>query len=265
MTAPEADLSGWSVAPFTGGGYTHDVYRKGSGPGVVLIPEIPGIHPGVLALGNHLVDNGFTVAMPSLFGEPGKPATVGYTLATITRACVAREFASFATNKQRPVSLFLRALARDLNASTPGKGVGVIGQCFTGGFALAAAVDDAVLAPVLSQPSVPLPLGRTRRHDPGLSESELATVADRCANDGLCAMGLRFSEDSVVPRERFAALKERLGDAFEVIEVDSGRGNVGGFGKRAHSVLTDEVREVDGQPAYEARKRVVEFLTQRLG
>ena len=32
----------------------------------------------------------------------------------------------------------------------------------------------------------------------------------------------------------------------------------------AHSVLTDEVREVDGQPAYEARKRVVEFLTQRL-
>jgi dienelactone hydrolase len=265
VTAPEADLSGWSVAPFTGGGYTHDVYRKGAGPGVVLIPEIPGIHPGVLALGNHLVDSGFTVAMPSLFGKPGRAKTVGYIAASISRACVAREFAAFATNKQRPVSSFLRALARDLNASTPGKGVGVIGQCFTGGFALAAAVDDAVLAPVLSQPSVPLPLGRARRHDPGLSESELATVADRCANDGLCAMGLRFSEDSVVPRERFAALKERLGDAFEVIEIDSGPGNLGAFGKRAHSVLTDEVREVDGQPAYEARKRVVEFLTQRLG
>jgi dienelactone hydrolase len=72
MSAPEADLTGWSAAPFTGGGYTHDVYRKGDGPGVVLIPEIPGIHPGVLALGNHLVDNGFTVAMPSLFGEPGR-------------------------------------------------------------------------------------------------------------------------------------------------------------------------------------------------
>ncbi len=94
MTAPEADLSGWSVAPFSGGGYTHDVYRKGAGPGVVLIPEIPGIHPGVLALGNHLVDNGFTVAIPSVFGEPGKPATVGYTVATLTRACVAKEFAA---------------------------------------------------------------------------------------------------------------------------------------------------------------------------
>ncbi|OBH06377.1 dienelactone hydrolase family protein [Mycobacterium sp. E1747] len=265
MTAPQADLSGWSVAPFTGGGYTHDVYRKGSGPGVVLIPEIPGIHPGVLALGNHLVDNGFTVAMPSLFGEPGKPKTVGHIASAVSRACVAKEFAAFATNKQRPVSMFLRALARDLNASTPGKGVGVIGQCFTGGFALAVAVDDVVLAPVLSQPSVPLPLGRARRRDPGLSESELATVADRCANDGLCAMGLRFSEDRAAPRERFAVLKERLGDAFEVIEIDSSPGNAGGFGKMAHSVLTDEVREVDGQPAYEARKRVVEFLTQRLG
>ena len=264
MTAPEADLSGWSVAPFTGGGYTHDVYRKGTGAGVVLIPELPGIHPGVLGLGNHLVDNGFTVAIPSLFGEPGRPAAGGYVVTAIARACVAREFAAFATNKQRPVSLFLRALARDLNASTPGKGVGVIGQCFTGGFALAAAVDDSVLAPVLSQPSVPLPLGRARRADPGLSEAELTTVAERCANDGLCAMGLRFSEDRIVPRERFAALKERLGDAFEVIEIDSGPGNEGGFAKGAHSVLTDEVREVDGQPAYEARKRVVEFLTARL-
>src|SRR6201999_3691805 len=162
VTAPEADLSGWSAAPFTGAGYTYDVYRKGTGPGVVLIPEIPGIHPGVLGLGNHLVDNGFTVAMPSLFGEPGKPVSLGYTVATLARVCVAKEFAALATNKERPVALFLRALARDLNASTPGKGVGVIGQCFSGGFALAAAVDESVLAPVLSQPSVPLPLGRTR-------------------------------------------------------------------------------------------------------
>ncbi|MFZ0902476.1 MAG: dienelactone hydrolase, partial [Mycobacterium sp.] len=108
MSAPEADLTGWSVAPFTGGGYTHDVYRRGDGPGVVLIPELPGIHPGVLGLGNHLVDNGFTVAIPSLFGEPGRPVSVGYLVPTVARACVAREFAAFATNKQRPVSVFLR-------------------------------------------------------------------------------------------------------------------------------------------------------------
>ncbi|OBI02880.1 dienelactone hydrolase family protein [Mycobacterium scrofulaceum] len=265
MTAPQADLSGWSVAPFSGGGCTYDVYRKGAGPGVLLIPEIPGIHPCVLGLGNHLVGSGFTVAMPSLFGQPGKPSTLGYALATLTRACVTREFAAFAIDKQRPVSLFLRALARDLNASTPGKGVGVIGQCFTGGFALAAAVDDSVLAPVVSQPTIPVALGSRRRRNPGVTEWELTTVANRCADEGLCVIGLRFSEDRMSPADRFVTLKERLGDAFEVIQIDSGAGNVGGFGKMAHSVLTDEVREVDGQPAYEARKRVVEFLTQRLG
>ena len=86
---------------------------------------------------------------------------------------MAREFAAFATNKQRPVSLFLRALARDLNASTPGKGVGVIGHCFTGGFALAAAVDDSVLAPVLSQPSVPLPLTPRQRARSRAERTEL--------------------------------------------------------------------------------------------
>ena len=264
MSAPEADLTGWSATPFTSGGYTHDVYRKGEGPGVVLIPELPGIHPGVLGLGNHLVDNGFTVAIPSLFGEPGRGKDLGYVLPTIARACVAREFAAFATNRQRPVSVFLRALARDLKASTPGKGVGVIGQCFTGGFALAAAVDDSVLAPVLSQPSLPLPLTLRHRRDPGVSEVELNAFKDRAAKEGVCAMGLRFSKDLMSPGERFVTLKERLGDAFQVIEINSGPGNEHGFSRAAHSVLTLEVREVDGHPAYEARKRVVEFFKERL-
>ena len=232
---------------------------------MVLIPELPGIHPGVLGLGNHLVDNGFTVAIPSLFGEPGKPATAGYIVESLARVCVAKEFAALATNKQRPVALFLRALARDLNASTPGRGVGVIGQCFTGGFALAAAGRrQRAGAGAASQPSVPFPLTGAQRRDPGLSESELAAVADRCANEGLCAIGLRFSKDALSPGQRFKTLKDRLGDAFEVIEIDSGPGNEHGFGKMAHSVLTLEVREVDGQPAYEARKRVVEFLIERL-
>ena len=180
------------------------------------------------------------------------------------RACVAREFAAFATNADRPVAHYLRALASDLNEKTPGKGVGVIGQCFTGGFALAAAVDDSVLAPVLSQPSAPLPLTPKQRRDPGMSEAELKVIEQRAANDGLCALALRFSEDPLVPSERFKTLKERLGDAFEVIEINSKKGNEYGFGKMTHSVLTLEVREQDRHPAYEARKRVVEFLRERL-
>ena len=264
MPAPEADLTGWTVAPFTAEGITHDVYRRGEGPGVVLIPELPGIHPGVLALGNHLVDSGFTVACPSLFGTPGAPGLRPSAVPVMVRGCVAREFAGFATNADRPVARFLRALARDLNGNTPGKGVGVIGQCFTGGFALAAAVDDSVLAPVLSQPSVPIGLTAKQRADPGLSEAELQVVQRRAAEEGLCALALRFSEDPLSPGARFATLKRRLGDAFEVIEIDSRKGNGYGFGKTSHSVLTLEVREVDGHPAYEARKRVVAFLRERL-
>ena len=225
---------------------------------------MPGVHPGVLALGNHLVDNGFTVAIPSLFGTPGAPARGLGLVPTLIRGCVAKEFAAFALNKERPVTRFLRALARDLNAKTPGKGVGVIGQCFTGGFALAAAVDDSVLASVLSQPSVPIALTAAHKRDPGFSEGEMKVIEKRAAEDGLCALGLRFSGDPMAPAQRFSTLKDRLGDNFEVIEIDSAAGNAGGFGRAAHSVLTLEVREADGQPAYEARKRVVEFLKERL-
>lgn len=264
MTAPEADLTGWTASPFTAEGITHDVYRKGEGPGVVMIPEIPGLTPAVLALGNYLVDNGFSVASPSLFGEPGRPISVGYLVPTMARACVAREFMAFATNAERPVARYLRALARDLNERTPGKGVGVIGMCFTGGFALAAAVDDSVLAPVMSQPSVPFPLTPAQRRNPGVSENELQRVMQRVTDEGLCAMGLRFTGDKAVPDERFQTLRQRLGDAFEVIEIDSTPGNEHGFGRMAHSVLTDQVREKDGHPAYEARKRVVEFFKERL-
>ena len=264
LTAPEADLTGWTCEPFTAAGFTHDVYYRGSGPGVVLIPEMPGVHRGVLALGNHLMDNGFTVAIPSLYGTPGMSARSPALVPNLLRGCVAKEFAALATNRERPVANYLRALARDLNAKTPGKGVGVIGQCFSGGFALAAAVDDSVLASVLSQPSVPLPLTAAHKRDPGFSEREMKVIEKRAADEGLCALGLRFSGDPLAPGERFTTLKDRLGDAFEVIEIDSSPGNAGGFGRTAHSVLTVEVREVDGQHAYEARKRMVEFLKERL-
>ena len=264
MTMPEADLTGWTVAPFSAAGYTHDVYRKGEGPGVVLIPEMPGIHPGVLALGSHLVDNGFTVACPSLYGTPGAAAMRPGMVPIMLRGCVAKEFAAFATNADRPIAHYLRALARDVNEKTPGKGVGVIGECSSGGFALAAAVDDSVLAPVMSQPSLPVGLTAKHKRDPGLSEAELKIVEQRAVNEGLCAMGLRFSEDRASPWERFKTLKDRLGDAFEVIELDSAPGNPDGYGRSAHSVLTRELREDPPNSAYHARTRTVDFLRRQL-
>jgi dienelactone hydrolase len=263
-SAPIADLTGWKSAPFTAAGRTHDVYEKGSGPGVVLIPEIPGITPEVLGLAEHLVARGFTVVVPSPFGEPGRAMTTGYIVRTLARLCVSSEFRAFATGADRPIAHYLRAVAADLAARTPGPGVGVIGMCFTGGFALAAAVDDTVLASVMAQPAVPFPIGRARQNDPGLSEPELRAVEDRAGRKDLAVLGLRFSEDPACRRGRFDGLKERLGDAFEVIQLDSSPGNAGGFAKGAHSVLTAEVREQPGHLAAEARERVVQFLTTRL-
>jgi dienelactone hydrolase len=263
-SAPVSTLEGWKQSPFTGGGRTHDVYEKGSGPGVVLIPEVPGLTPDVLGLAQHLVDSGFTVAVPSPFGTPGREGTVGYTLRTVARLCVSAEFRAFALDAHRPISDFLRAVAADLAARTPGAGVGVIGMCFTGGFALATAVDGSVLASVLSQPAVPFPTSRARRMDPGLSAAELDAVAARTTDDGLCVLGLRFSEDVSAPRARFAGLKEKLGDAFEVIELDSSAGNTGGYSKGAHSVLTGEVRTTPPNSAYDTREHVVDFLRRNI-
>jgi hypothetical protein len=117
---------------------------------------------------------------------------------------------------------------------------------------------------VLSQPATPFPLGATRRRDPGVSREELDRVAERTRTDGLCVLGLKFSQDRAVPAERFATLRAQLGDAFEVIELDSSPGNAGGFSKGAHSVLTAEVRETPGHPALAARTRTVEFLREHL-
>lgn len=262
--APTATLEGWTAAPFAAADVEHDVYRRGSGPGVVLVPEVPGMTPEVLGLANRIVDAGFTVAVPSPFGEPGREGSGAAVLRVLPALCVSREFRAFATDVRRPFSDWLRALATDLAASTPGPGVGVIGMCFTGGFALAAAVEPSVLAAVASQPGVPFALGRRRAANVGLSEADLDVVTARAARGEVCALGLRFSEDPAVPRARFDTLRRRLGSAFEVIELDSSRGNAGGFARSAHSVLTNEVRERPGHPAFEARERVVAFLRGRL-
>ncbi len=263
-SAPSSDLTGWRKAPFTGAGLTYDCFEKGQGPGVVLIPEIPGVTPHVLGLADHLVDEGFTVVIPSPFGQPGREETAGYSVRTFARLCVAAEFRAFAADARRPITAYLRAVTADLAARTPGRGVGVIGMCFTGGFALATAVESSVLAPVMSQPATPFPLGARRRRDPGLSQQEFEQVVERSRTEGLCVLGLRFSEDRAVPPERFATLREQLGNAFEVIELDSSPGNAGGFKKSAHSVLTAEVRDEPGHPALAARTRVVEFLKEQL-
>ena len=183
--------------------------------------------------------------------------------ASLARMCVSREFAAFARRADRPVAAFLRALARDLHAECGGPGVGVIGMCFSGGFALAAAADPSVLAPVLSQPAMPPPIGAGRSAT-GLSPTEAGVVAERARTEGLCALGLRFSADRGSPPERFDALQRLLGPGWRAFEIDSSPGNGHGLDPRSHSVLTDPSAEVPGHPTQRANDAVVAFLRERL-
>lgn len=254
-------IDGFTLTTFTHDGVSKDVYRAGSGPGVVVISEMPGITPNVAAFGRRLVDAGFTVAMPSLFGTPGRDVSTPYIMKSMTQGCVSKEFTTWALDRTSPVIDWLRALARDLHEQCGGPGIGAIGMCFTGGFALAMAVDDTMMAPVLSQPSLPLPVGAARKRALGLSDVDLARVA---AREDLCVLAMRFTGDRAVPAERFAHLREVLGDRVITIEIDSSSENQHGIPKMAHSVVTEHLVDELGHPTRDALDQVLGFFKERL-
>jgi dienelactone hydrolase len=244
-------------------GDTRPVFKQGEGPAVIVIHEVPGLHPLVAEFGRQVVRAGFTVYMPSLLGTPGKPFGIAYSLASLARACVAREFTMFATRQPSPITDWLRDLARDAHEECGGPGVGAVGMCLTGGFALAMMADERMLAPVLSQPSLPAALLAGQGRDLGLDDATLKKVKARAAA-GACVMGLRFTGDWMVPKGRFDRLREELGDAFIAVEIDSSPGNPHGIRRFAHSVLTIDLVDEPDHPTAQARDQVLEFFRERL-
>jgi dienelactone hydrolase len=255
-------VPGFEVTTFTHGGRTHEVYRAGTGSAVVVVHEMPGLHPGVTKFGQRLVDAGYRVYLPSLFGRPGAPFGGSEMRRTLRQVCVSREFHLLA-DRTPPAVTWLRALAARAHAECGGPGVGAVGMCFTGGYALAMAVEPAVLAPVLSQPGMPAPVTPRKRAALGLDPADLASVKAR-ASDGLCVLGLRFSQDKGSPAERFGTLRAELGENFEAIEIDSSPGNPYGIPQRAHSVLTEHLVDEPGHPTRAALDRVMAFFAERL-
>jgi dienelactone hydrolase len=256
-------LEGFEQFPFTHGGETRTVYRRGSGPGVVVMHEIPGITPQVAEFSRRVADDGFTVYMPHMFGTPGKPLSIPYALGQMARACVSREFKVFAKGESSPITDWLRSLCRHAHAECGGPGVGAIGMCLTGNFALALMVDPSVMAPVLSQPSLPFPITASHRAAIHLSEGDLQTVKRR-AGEGCGVLGLRFTADPMCPRERFETLRRELGVGFEGIEIDSGPGNPNHLDRMAHSVVTTHLVDEEGHPTRQALERVLALFRERL-
>jgi dienelactone hydrolase len=248
---------GFDAQQHTYDGQTRTVFVAGQGPPVVVMHEIPGLHPGVVRFARHLVSEGFTVWMPSLFGTPDQPVGVRYTAQSLGRACVSRSFTTWALGQASPVVGWLRQLAAHAH-EVSGQPVGAIGMCLTGGFALAMAVDDHLAAPVLSQPSCPFALSPSRARSIDCSEADLQRVVQR----QVCVLGLRFTGDVMVPAARFSMLKERLGERFEAFEIDSSLGS--GVKPWAHSVLGVDFVDDPSHPTFAAQQRVVDFFRTQL-
>lgn len=256
-----AALADYAKSSFSHGKWTRDIYRRGSGPGVIVIHEMPGLHPDVIRFADRVAEAGMTVFCPVLFGVPGRPAThPAGALTMLGGLCVRREFNVWAAGRSSPIVDWLNALARQVHAECGGKGVGAVGMCFTGGFALAMVTEPAVVAPVLSQPS--LPIGKKNAAGVDASPAQIACARRRFDEEGLSMMALRFRGDPLVPDARFETLRRELGPALDVIEIDPQDARPGGL-KHPHSVLTINLKE-DG-PTKEAERKVIGFFRERTG
>ena len=247
---PRVDaLDSWTRSEHTadvdGRSTSHPVWRKGTGPGVVVVHEMPGLTNGVIRFGEELVAAGYTVLLPHLFGPAGRDFSNLDVARVLPGICVSREFTKLARGVTTPVAGWLRSLARELHAELGGPGVGALGMCFTGGFALAMMVDESTVAPVVCQPSVPFVGSSARAADLNLSPTD-AEVVRRRAGEGCAVLGVRYASDPLVGA-RFDTLTSLIGDAFIRVELDG----------RGHSTVTE-------QRSQEAVDAVLAFFGERL-
>ncbi|HMM91743.1 dienelactone hydrolase family protein [Bradyrhizobium sp.] len=242
------------------------VYVAGAGPAVIVMTEMPGISPHVARFARWVRDAGFTVYMPSLFGRDGAVPDAEEGAAIFQRACVSAEFRALSANQSSPVAIWLRSLARLAHGECGGPGVGAIGMCFTGNFALTMMLEPSMLAPVLSQPSLPL-------NDPAgieIAPEEVRAVRARLERDDLTVMAYRFEGDRFCMAQRFAAYAEALGDRFiaRVLPDSAANTDLAPFFARhvttPHSVVTAHLIDQAGQPTIAARDEILAFFRQRL-
>jgi dienelactone hydrolase len=241
-------------------GETRRVFVAGTGPAVIVMTEMPGISPQVARFARWVRDAGFTVWTPNLFGDPGRPLSTGYALRSMVKGCVSREFAAFASNRSGPVTTWLRALAAHAHPLCGGKGVGAIGMCFTGNFALSMMLEPAMLAPVLSQPSLPL-ANPSGMH---IAPDELAAVKARLDAEDLTVLAYRFAGDSFCRAARFAAYERALGDRFQARVLPDSAANPDAPMKNPHSVVTLHLIDREGEPTRQAVDEILGFFGTRL-
>lgn len=263
-------LEDFALREITLDGSRKRVYVAGVGPAVIVMTEMPGISPQVARFSRWVRDAGFTVYLPSLFGQDGAVPEAEQGAEVFRRACVSAEFHAFsgraAGNRSSPVTQWLRALARLAHAECGGPGVGAIGMCWTGNFALSMMLEPAMIAPVLAQPTLPL-------DDPAgieISPGEIAAVRQRLEREDLTVLAYRFEGDRFCRAQRFAAYADALGPRFvaHVLPDSAANTDVPPFFAQhvptPHSVVTAHLIDEAGQPTLAARDDILAFFARRL-
>lgn len=242
------------------------VHVSGQGPAVIVMAEMPGISPDVARFARWIRQAGFTVWLPSLFGRDGAFPRAQDGLSVLRRACISAEFHALAGRGSSPVTRWLRGLARLAHAECGGPGVGAIGMCFTGNFALSMMLESSTLAAVLAQPSLPLDDAAAVESDAG----ELALLRDRLERDDLDVLAYRFAGDRHCKAERFATYASALGSRFvaRVLPDSAANPTTPEFFQQIiaspHSVFTAHLVDAEGSPTLAARDEVIAFLRMRL-
>jgi dienelactone hydrolase len=257
---PLLDFRGFS---FAHQGQERTVYRKGEGPAVIVMHEVPGISIEVIRFARKVVDAGFTVFMPHLFGIFGIETNQANRMRELAKLCVSREWHVLAENRSSPIADWLRALAAHGHEEVGGAGVGAVGMCVTGNFALTMTLDPWVVAPVLAHPSFPLPLTPKKAAALHVTAETLDNARRRIREEGMKVLGVRFTGDVLFCRAaRFETLRRELGDGFEEVQVPGGSAKQ--HPEPPHSVLTIGLVDKAGEPTRAAVDRVIDFLRQRL-
>ena len=255
MTPAATQISDYTKTVFTaetreGHRVSHDIYFRGSGTPVVLIQELPGIGQETLALADRLIEAGHEVVMPHLFGPLGK-ISIGGNLARVM--CMRKEFRLMASNASSPISDWLRLLCREVRDSRSVDGVGVIGMCLTGNFAITLIGDDSVLAAIASQPAMPF-FKQGALH---MSQTEIAISRQALEAKGPMRV-LRFEDDPLSTVEKSECIHRTFNDdGHERVKeiVIPGKG---------HSVLTLDFVDEAGHPTREALNNVLAYFAENL-
>jgi dienelactone hydrolase len=228
--------------------------RDAPGPTVILIHESPGISNSTFAIAAVLASHGYRIVLPVLLDAAWTGRGRRRQLASVIKLCVARELSALSAGKTGAIVDWLRGLADEEFRSTGGRPVGVIGMCFSGGFALGVITNPHVGAAVMSQPALPfrLPL---MGPDLGVSRSDLQVVHDRVGAGG-CIRAMRFSRDRISPRAKLDLIRREFPDA-ECVEIET-------RDRSLHSVLARAVEAPDEGQLGQALRDTIAFLDRHL-